>query len=81
MTRPPSLRFRGLTPESGTPAKPADQCTATPAGSAVGSHTFQGRFKFFPVQEDDPFFTVWRYVVRNSLRADLAARASCAVRP
>src|SRR5438270_9359718 len=36
---------------------------------------YQGRFKSFPVQEDDHFFTVCRYVERNPLRANLVARA------
>jgi putative transposase len=36
---------------------------------------YQGRFKSFPVQEDDHCFTVCRYVERNPLRAHLAGRA------
>ena len=32
---------------------------------------YQGRFKSFPVQEDDHFFAVCRYVERNALRANL----------
>jgi putative transposase len=36
---------------------------------------YQGRFKSFPVQQDDHFFTVCRYVERNPLRANLVARA------
>lgn len=36
---------------------------------------YQGRFKSFPVQEDEPFFTVCRYVERNALRANLVASA------
>ncbi|MGE3808719.1 MAG: hypothetical protein AB7K24_28980, partial [Gemmataceae bacterium] len=35
----------------------------------------QGRFKSFPVAEDDHYFTVLRYVERNALRARLAKRA------
>jgi putative transposase len=35
---------------------------------------YQGRFKSFPMQEDDHFFTVCRYVERNALRANLVAR-------
>jgi putative transposase len=34
----------------------------------------QGRFKSFPVQEDDHWRTVLRYVERNPLRAGLVAR-------
>jgi putative transposase len=36
---------------------------------------YQGRFKSFPVQQDDHYFTVCRYVERNPLRANLVARA------
>jgi putative transposase len=36
---------------------------------------YQGRFKSFPVQTDDHFYTVCRYVERNALRAKLVARA------
>jgi putative transposase len=36
---------------------------------------YQGRFKSFPIQEDDHFYTVCRYVERNALRANLIARA------
>jgi len=36
---------------------------------------YQGRFKSFPIQEDDHYFTVCRYVERNALRANLVARA------
>jgi len=36
---------------------------------------YQGRFKSFPVQEDDHFYTLCRYVERNALRANLVARA------
>ena len=43
---------------------------------SVGSgHLYQGRFKSFPVQSDDHFLTVCRYVERNALRAKLAPRA------
>ena len=36
---------------------------------------YQGRFKSFPVQEDEHFLTVCRYVERNALRARLAGQA------
>ena len=36
---------------------------------------YQGRFKSFPVQEDDHLLTLCRYVERNPLRADLVERA------
>ena len=38
-------------------------------------HVYQGRFKSFPIQDDNHFYTVCRYVERNALRAKLAARA------
>lgn len=36
---------------------------------------YQGRFKSFPVQHDEHFLTVARYVERNPLRAHLVRRA------
>lgn len=38
-------------------------------------HVYQGRFKSFPMQDDDHFLTVCRYVERNALRAGLVGRA------
>jgi putative transposase len=38
-------------------------------------HVYQGRFKSFPVQEDDYLYAVARYVERNALRGDLVRRA------
>jgi putative transposase len=38
-------------------------------------HLYQGRFKSFPVEADDHFWTVCRYVERNALRANLVRRA------
>ena len=38
-------------------------------------HVYQGRFKSFPVQDDDHFLLVCRYVERNALRAGLVRRA------
>jgi putative transposase len=38
-------------------------------------HVYQGRFKSFPVQEDEHFYAVCRYVERNALRANLVTRA------
>lgn len=38
-------------------------------------HLYQGTYKSFPVQEDDHFYTVARYVERNGLRARLARTA------
>ncbi len=38
-------------------------------------HLYQGTYKSFPVQDDDHFYTVCRYVERNALRARLVKRA------
>lgn len=38
-------------------------------------HLYQGRFKSFPVQDDEHFLTVCRYVERNALRAHLVKQA------
>ena len=38
-------------------------------------HVYQGRFKSFPVETDDYFYQVARYVERNALRANLVQRA------
>jgi putative transposase len=43
--------------------------------TAGSGHVYQGRFKSFPVQSDEHFLTVCRYVERNALRAKLVARA------
>jgi len=36
---------------------------------------YQGRFKSFPIQEDEHFFTVCRYAEGNALRASLVTSA------
>ncbi|HEV2969355.1 MAG TPA: transposase [Pirellulales bacterium] len=38
-------------------------------------HVWQGRFKAFPIEQDDHLLTVLRYVERNPLRANLVRRA------
>ncbi len=38
-------------------------------------HVWQGRFKAFPIQQDEHLLTVLRYVERNALRAGLVERA------
>ena len=38
-------------------------------------HLYQGRFKSFPMQTGEHFYTVLRYVERNALRANLVDRA------
>jgi putative transposase len=43
--------------------------------SAGSGHLYQGRFKSFPVEADEHFYTVARYVERNALRANLVRRA------
>ena len=43
--------------------------------TAGTGHLYQGRFKAFPIQEDDHLYTVLRYVERNALRAGLCGRA------
>ena len=43
--------------------------------NAGSGHVYQGRFKSFPVQDDEHFYTVCRYVERNALRANLVASA------
>ena len=43
---------------------------------SIGSgHLYQGRFKSFPVQEDEHYYTLARYVERNALRGNLVRRA------
>ncbi len=43
--------------------------------SAGCGHVYQGRFKSFPIQEDEHFYKVARYVERNALRANLTPKA------
>ena len=38
-------------------------------------HIWQGRFRAFPIQEDEHLLTVLRYVERNPVRANLVTRA------
>ena len=38
-------------------------------------HVWQGRFRSFPIQEDDHLLSVHRYIERNALRAGLVQRA------
>lgn len=43
---------------------------------SIGSgHLYQGRFKSFPIQKDEHYYTVARYVERNALRANLVSQA------
>ena len=41
----------------------------------TSGHVWQGRFRSFPIQEDEHVLTVHRYSERNPLRADLVPRA------
>lgn len=43
--------------------------------STGSGHVYQGRFKSFPIEEDEYLFNVVRYVERNALRANLVRRA------
>ncbi len=43
--------------------------------SARPGPLYQGRFKSFPIQEDDHLWTVLRYVERNPLRANMVQEA------
>jgi len=43
--------------------------------NAGRGHLYQGRFKSFPVEEDEHFLTLCRYVERNALRAGLVKKA------
>ena len=46
------------------------------AHNTVGcGHLYQGRFKSFPVEEDEHFLKVCRYVERNALTANVVRRA------
>ena len=38
-------------------------------------HVYQGRFRSFPIQEDDHLLTVLRYIERNPVRAALVQQA------
>ncbi len=41
----------------------------------TSGHVWQGRFKAFPIEQDEHFLTVLRYVERNPQRAGLVRRA------
>jgi putative transposase len=43
--------------------------------TAGSGHLYQGRFKSFPVESDEHFYTVLRYVERNPVRSNLVKRA------
>ena len=55
----------------------ADTHAAIPRhhGPAGFGHVYQGRFKSFPVQDDDHFHVVFGYVERNVLTAKLVKKA------
>ena len=39
-------------------------------------HVWQGRFKAFPIQQDEHLLSVLRYIERNPVRANLVSRAA-----
>ena len=41
----------------------------------TSGHVWQDRYKSFPIEADDHFYTALRYIERNPLRAGLVARA------
>ena len=47
--------------------------------STGSGHVYQGRFKSFPIQEDEHLYSVARYVERNARRANLVRRGAMAV--
>ena len=44
-------------------------------GTSGQGRVYQGRFKSFPMQDDEHFFVVARYIERNAVRANLVERA------
>ena len=44
--------------------------------SSGSGHLYQGRFKSFPIQTDEHFLTVCRYVERNPVRAGLVGKTN-----
>jgi putative transposase len=44
-------------------------------GSVGSGHLYQGTYKSFPIEDDEHFLTVCRYVEQNPLRAGLVAKA------
>ena len=86
---PPILPTSPLSPQSLTPNCPYGFCHAdsSPNRHYAGNcwqraklrvgygHLYQGRFKSFPIETDEHFYRVARYVERNALRAGLVQRA------
>jgi putative transposase len=44
-------------------------------------HLYQGRYKCFPVETNEYFYSAVRYVERNALRANLVRSAELSLRP
>jgi len=42
--------------------------------STGSGHVCQGRFKSFPIEEDEAFYVICRYVKRNALHANLVSK-------
>jgi len=57
----------------------SEECVTTFSTAATraqsSGHVWQGRFKAFPIQQDEHLLAVLRYVERNPLRANLVKRA------
>ena len=51
------------------------QCWHAHYHTSGQGHVYQGRFKSFPIEEDEHLLTVLRYVERNALRANFTQRA------
>jgi putative transposase len=70
--RPATATYRHSCSNSPTRTSSAGRNTVTLLGHG---HLYQGRYKCFPVQGDDHFYDVVRYVERNPLRANLVSAA------
>ena len=46
-----------------------------PTTAPLAPAMYQGRFKSFPCQDDEHFYTLCRYVERNAFKANLVKRA------
>ena len=69
-TGSPYVGLPGLTVQLQKPLPGADIAPARWAFQTGGTgHLYQGRFKSFPIQDDEHLLTVMRYVERNPLRA------------
>ena len=80
-TSPRSRRSTGrststaLCPPCSASTRRGSSCPCTSGPGQSSGHVWQGRFKAFPIQQDEHLLTVVRYVERNALRAGLVERA------